>query len=48
MEKIVLKNVITAIPGIGAKYAKRLAAVGIKKVKVFNITNSSVGKCDCQ
>lgn len=35
MEKIISKNVITAIPGIGAKYAKRLDAVGIKKVNIF-------------
>lgn len=32
MEKIISKNIITAIPGIGTKYAKRLDAVGIKKV----------------
>lgn len=32
MEKLMSKNVITAIPGIGVKYAKRLDAVGIKKV----------------
>ncbi|XP_031617367.1 uncharacterized protein LOC116337152 [Contarinia nasturtii] len=31
MEKIISKNLITAIPGIGTTYAKRLNAVGIKK-----------------
>lgn len=32
MEKFILKNVITAVPGIGTKYAARLDAAGIKKV----------------
>lgn len=35
MEKIISNKAITAIPGIGAKYAKRLDAVGIKKVSFF-------------
>lgn len=35
MEKIISKNLITAIPGIGIKYAKRLDAAGIKKVCVL-------------
>lgn len=35
MEKIISKSVITAIPGIGIKYAKRLDAAGIKKVSFF-------------
>lgn len=34
MEKIISKKAITAIPGIGAIYAKRLGAVGIKKVSI--------------
>lgn len=32
MEKLIAKNLITAIPGIGLKYAQRLNAAGIKKV----------------
>lgn len=36
MEKILSMNVITAIPGIGAKYAQRLSAIGINKVSVLN------------
>lgn len=36
MEKIISKNIITAIPGIGSKYAQRLHAVGIKKVSFFS------------
>lgn len=36
MEKIISKNAITAIPGIGTKYAQRLDAVGIKKVNIIN------------
>lgn len=35
MEKLISKNLITAIPGIGLKYAQRLNAAGIKKVSVF-------------
>lgn len=35
MEKLLSKNMITSIPGIGVKYAKRLDAVGIKKVSPF-------------
>lgn len=38
MEKIISKNLITAIPGIGFKYAQRLNAAGIKKVSVFHFT----------
>lgn len=34
MEKIISKSVITAMPGIGVKYAKRLNAAGIKKVSI--------------
>lgn len=34
MEKITSKSVITAMPGIGVKYAKRLNAAGIKKVSI--------------
>lgn len=35
MEKIISKNLITAIPGIGSKYAQRLNAIGIKNVSIF-------------
>lgn len=34
MEKIIGKNLITAIPGIGRTYAKRLMAVGVEKVRI--------------